>query len=312
MDGSIAVWGDDNYGQVSSAPSELGFTQITAGGGHFLALRDDGSIAAWGRDTEHQVSDTPSGTGFLQVVGGGTHSLALRADGSMVSWGDDNASVVTNTPGGVGFTQVAAGLYSSLALRTDNSIVSWGYDGYGQVSNAPNGGGFTQVAGGLYFMVALRDTSFGTVFCEPVAANSTGVPAVLTGRFNPGVGSGVHLDVADGVPGYLIYFLLGNEPTAPTPISNGWFCLGGTDPFFRYKVAGTPMNSIGYFDASGVMVNASGTSTTGLGFDVPSTIPTANPDAIMAGDTWHFQGWYRDTPAGVGTSKFTNGLSVTF
>jgi hypothetical protein len=32
----------------------------------------------------------------------------------------------------------------------------------------------------------------------------------------------------------------------------------------------------------------------------------------MAGDTWHFQGWYRDTPAGSGQSNFTNGLSVTF
>ncbi|MCP4126427.1 MAG: formylglycine-generating enzyme family protein [Gammaproteobacteria bacterium] len=32
----------------------------------------------------------------------------------------------------------------------------------------------------------------------------------------------------------------------------------------------------------------------------------------MSGDTWHFQFWYRDTPAGQGTSNFSGGLSVTF
>ena len=98
------------------------------------------------------------------------------------------------------------------------------------------------------------------------------------------------------------------------PVSNGQFCLVGTPTaqFFRYNVAGTTMNSIGGFDATGTMINAAGTSTTGFGFDVPSTIPDSVPVAIMAGDTWHFQGWYRDTPAGAGSSNFTNGLSVTF
>ncbi|MFT7679356.1 MAG: hypothetical protein ACI8QC_003357, partial [Planctomycetota bacterium] len=85
-----------------------------------------------------------------------------------------------------------------------------------------------------------------------------------------------------------------------------------TAAFYRYNVSGTNMNSIGGFDALGNWVNVSGTSTTGFGFDVPSTIPAAAPITIVAGDTWHFQGWYRDTGAGVGFSNFTNGLSVTF
>ncbi|MCP5022141.1 MAG: hypothetical protein GY930_10225 [bacterium] len=72
------------------------------------------------------------------------------------------------------------------------------------------------------------------------------------------------------------------------------------------------MNSIGGFDASGTMINASGTSTTGLGFDAPDTIPNTVPFIIMAGDTWNFQCWYRDTPSGAGSSKFSNGLSATF
>ncbi len=153
-----------------------------------------------------------------------------------------------------------------------------------------------------------------STFCDPASSNSTGAPAVLSGVTGSGIGSGLHLEVTGGVPGQLAYILAGNEATAGTAVSNGLFCLVGTSTaqFFRYNVAGTDMNSIGGFDAFGVMINASGTSTTGFGFDVPTTIPATVPILIMAGDTWHFQAWYRDTPAAVGSSNFTNGLSVMF
>ncbi len=154
----------------------------------------------------------------------------------------------------------------------------------------------------------------GTPFCDPAVNNSTGVPAVLTGTTGSGVGSGVHLEITSGVPGQLAYFLVGNEATSGLVVSNGQFCLVGTTTaqFYRYNVGGTDMNSIGGFDATGTMINSVGTSTTGFGFDVPNTIPASPLITITAGNTWHFQGWYRDTPAGVGTSNFTNGLSVTF
>ncbi|MCP5020768.1 MAG: hypothetical protein GY930_03235 [bacterium] len=156
-------------------------------------------------------------------------------------------------------------------------------------------------------------TGIGTPFCNPATNNSTGAPAVLTGSTNSGVGSGAHLEITGGVPGQLAYLLVGTQATSGIVVSNGQFCLvGGSAQFFRYNVAGTDMNSIGGFNGSGVMINAVGTSTTGFGFDVPNTVPATVPVTIMAGDTWHFQGWYRDTPAGVGTSNFTNGLSVTF
>ncbi len=153
-----------------------------------------------------------------------------------------------------------------------------------------------------------------TTFCDPANNNSTGAPAVLAGTWGTGVGSDLHLEITGGVAGQLAYMLVGNEATSGQTISNGQFCLIGTTTaqFFRFNVAGTPMNSIGGFDATGTWINASGTSATGFGFDVPSTIPGIVPITIMAGDTWHFQGWYRDTPAGVGSSNFTNGLTVTF
>ncbi len=154
----------------------------------------------------------------------------------------------------------------------------------------------------------------GVSFCDPAQNNSTGAPADLAGTWGSGVGSDLHLEITSGVPGQLAYMLVGNEATSGISVSNGQFCLVGTSTaqFFRYNVGGTDMNSIGGFDASGTMINSMGTSTTGFGFDVPNTIPASPLITIMAGDTWHFQGWYRDTPAGAGTSNFTNGLSVTF
>ncbi|MFT4647352.1 MAG: hypothetical protein ACI9X4_000563 [Glaciecola sp.] len=154
----------------------------------------------------------------------------------------------------------------------------------------------------------------GTPFCDPANLNSTGAPAVLTGSTGTGVGSDVHLEITGGPVGQLAYMLAGNEATAGIPVSNGLFCLVGTPTaqFFRYNVGGTDMNSIGGFDPTGTWINAVGTSTTGFGFDVPSTIPDGVPIVILAGDTWHFQGWYRDTAAASGSSNFTNGLSVTF
>ncbi|MCP5022248.1 MAG: DNRLRE domain-containing protein [bacterium] len=159
-------------------------------------------------------------------------------------------------------------------------------------------------------------------FCDP-ANNSTGSPAVLSANFGSGVGSDLHLDVSGGPPpqpsgmGMLGYFLIGNANDAPgIPISDGQFCLVGLGGrFSRYNVAGTDRNSVGQFDSLGNLQNTVGTGgPSGFGFDVPSDVEISGfpLTTIMAGDTYHFQFWYRDSVSGVGRSNFSNGLSVTF
>ncbi|MFT5058149.1 MAG: sulfatase activating formylglycine-generating enzyme [Planctomycetota bacterium] len=156
--------------------------------------------------------------------------------------------------------------------------------------------------------------STGTPFCNPMNVNSTGLSTTLTGSFGSGVGSDLHLEVTQGVPGELAYFLAGNEVTSGVVISNGLNCLigTGTAQMYRYDVAGSLSNSVGRFDNAGVFQNLVGTSTVTSGFDVPDTIPSGTPIMILIGDTWHFQVWHRDTPSSSGASNFSNGLSVTF
>jgi formylglycine-generating enzyme required for sulfatase activity len=153
----------------------------------------------------------------------------------------------------------------------------------------------------------------GTTFCNPTN-NSTGNYAILTGTAGSGVGSNLHIEVTQGVPNQIGYLLVGNENLTSIAISNGLLCMTGTPAarVYRFNVVGGNSNSIGFFDANGVLQNLAGTSTTGTGFDVPNTIPNTVPISIMSGDTWHFQLWHRDTPAAQGSSNFSEGLSVTF
>ncbi len=207
------------------------------------------------------------------------------------------------------FGFVSPGFYWSSTTETNN--------GSGWVASFDDGRVGYEAKTLEYGVMLVRDansTGVTTSFCDPANSNSTGAPAVLAGSWGSGVGSSLHLELTGGVPGQLGYLLIGNEATSGIQISSGQFCLVGTTTaqFFRYNVNGTDMNSVGVFDATGTLANAAGTSSTGYGFDVPSTIPSSPLITILSGDTWHFQGWYRDTPGGTGSSNFTNGLSATF
>ncbi|MCP5024105.1 MAG: hypothetical protein GY930_20345, partial [bacterium] len=162
--------------------------------------------------------------------------------------------------------------------------------------------------------------SFST-FCDPNNTNSTGASTQLGGSWLTGGGIGgglsdLHLECTSGVSGELGYFLVGSTFVDPgISVSNGELCIA-SGPFYRYNVIGTTSNSVGIFNSSGVLVNVAGTSSVGpvgaeTGFDVPDSV-FGTTMLITAGATWNFQVWHRDTPMAVGSSNFSNGLSVTF
>lgn len=155
-----------------------------------------------------------------------------------------------------------------------------------------------------------------TTFCDPMDANSTGLPTVATAIPQPGIGAGVRLEASQGPPGQFGYWHVGTALTEPgLAIGEGRFCLSITNfnRYGRYNQAGNSMNSVGQFDAQGVFLNLVGTSQTGTGFDVPSEIPISFPFGVMRtvapGQTWYYQLWHREAN---GQSNFTNGLAITY
>jgi hypothetical protein len=79
--------------------------------------------------------------------------------------------------------------------------------------------------------------------------------------------------------------------------SMGNLCLGGS--IGRYVGPGQIKNT-GLLGSFNLVLNLSQTPT-----------PTG-PVSVLAGETWNFQSWHRDSVGGAATSNFTNGVSITF
>lgn len=160
-------------------------------------------------------------------------------------------------------------------------------------------------------MVCASTDTLGNVFCDDALVNSTGASTSLTAQLTSYTGTGLHLEARRGPVGQFGYFLVGSasDPVG-TVIDQGKLCLSLApgEELGRYNVAGTNLNSIGQFSATGQLVNLANTAGTGTGFDVPLELPTVS-GTIVSGQTWYFQLWHRD----VGTlSNFSNGIGFAF
>ena len=122
-DGSVHVWGVNQYGQYGNGtttgsaaggtPTGLGagVVQVSAGNEHGLALLSDGSVRSWGSNASGQLglgessgpetceastpcSKTPVAVPGLSeaiaVSAGSGYSVALLANGTVVAWGKDD------------------------------------------------------------------------------------------------------------------------------------------------------------------------------------------------------------------------------
>jgi len=121
--------------------------------------------------------------------------------------------------------------------------------------------------------------------------NSTGVPGVCTARGSAAADNNeLVLKASQLVPFGFGFFLASRDLGSTTPPgSAGILCLTG---------------NIGrYNDVNDMIFGETGE----LAIDLDS-IPTNPAAAVLAGETWHFQAWYRDGA----TSNFTNSLSVGF
>ena len=135
----------------------------------------------------------------------------------------------------------------------------------------------------------------GTAYC-PATANSTGSAASITAEGLTAAAANDLTLIAADMPAFQFGIFLTSQDQAATPVASGTLCLGG---------------NVIRFQGPGQILQADANGEFSLPVDT-TAIPAGVPTAIMSGDTWNFQAWFRDVGAMGPTANFTNGVSVDF
>ena len=101
--GRISCWGiddgsGDDYGQVSGAPTDLGFTALAADQLYNCAIASDGSIVCWGNDGNNQSTNAPSGQYIAMEALGNTLCCSDDDLGAVACWGVPIADMASLAP----------------------------------------------------------------------------------------------------------------------------------------------------------------------------------------------------------------------
>lgn len=142
--------------------------------------------------------------------------------------------------------------------------------------------------------------AIGASYCGPAVPNSTGASAAMGASGSSSVANNDLVLEASSMPtgafGFFVTSLTQGMVAQPGG-SQGVLCLGG---------------SIGRFVGPGQIQNSGATGSFSLAVDLTQQPTPSGFVTVNAGETWNFQGWYRDAVGGVATSNFTDGYAVLF
>ncbi|WP_294222193.1 tandem-95 repeat protein [Prosthecobacter sp.] len=196
-DGTVAAWGDNEYGQLGNNNTTRSLVPV--------AVNNSGVL---------------SGKLVVAVEAGDVHSVALCSDGTLAVWGNNgngqlgnNSTTNSSVPvavdtGGVlaGKTVVAftVGGHHTVVRCSDGTVVAWGFNYYGQLGNnsttqslvpatvdARNLVGCSALRGGSYHSLALAavPTVNAPTVTVGAASGLAGMIATLNGTVNANGGS---------------------------------------------------------------------------------------------------------------------------
>ena len=142
-------------------------------------------------------------------------------------------------------------------------------------------------------------SSIGTTFCQSVAQNSAGLEGQIAALGSTDVAVNSLTLLASDLPANQFGIFVTSQTQGFMPgaggTSNGNLCLTGT---------------LGRFSAPNQILDSGPGGAFSLSVDL--TVVPEGPQfvAVMAGETWNFQAWHRDT-VGLG-SNFTDALEIAF
>ena len=164
-DGTMWLWGRNNYGQIGdntvilrSSPVQIDagtdWYQISAGNNHNVAIKTNGTLWAWGRNNYGQIGDntvilrsSPVQIGALttwsEIASIDYITVATKTDGTLWTWGDntygqvgDNTVIKRSSPVQVGLLTTWSKLFAcfgsiNAAIKTDGNLSTWGSNANG-------------------------------------------------------------------------------------------------------------------------------------------------------------------------------------
>jgi hypothetical protein len=143
-------------------------------------------------------------------------------------------------------------------------------------------------------------SGLGASYCGPAVPNSTGSSAELLAAGSAVAASNDVTLTARALPqnsfGYFLTSRTQGLVTNPGG-SQGNLCLGG---------------AIGRYVGPGQIQNSGAQGMFALTLDLTQTPTPSGFVSVVAGETWNYQAWFRDSVGGVATSNFTDGLELQF
>lgn len=143
-------------------------------------------------------------------------------------------------------------------------------------------------------------TPIGTAFCSPAAPNSSGLPGRIEAFGSATTTENDVFLLATRLPaGSFGFFLCSRQTANPVmpPNSTGFICLGG---------------QIGRLDLPPQIRRTGPSGTFGLELDLTNIPQPTGFVSVMAGESWTFQTWFRDTVGGVVGSNFSDATTIPF
>ncbi|MDA1263533.1 MAG: hypothetical protein O2816_00470 [Planctomycetota bacterium] len=137
----------------------------------------------------------------------------------------------------------------------------------------------------------------GDRYCDPAVPNSTGQPARINGTGTASVAWNQLSLTASQLPHWKFGYFLNSQSAGSVipPGSEGVLCLSG---------------HIGRHTAQ--IQNSGEAGSISIDLDLNALPrPSGGPHAVLPGETWRFQAWFRDKNP-VDTSNFTDALAVQF
>jgi len=150
---------------------------------------------------------------------------------------------------------------------------------------------------GAAYVFDLAAPPIGNAYCNPAVVNSSGLPGIITAHGSSVVSANYVTLIASQLPTDEFGHFLNSQTqgfVANPGGSQGNLCLGG---------------SIGRHLSTLASTGAAGELTAAL--DLTQLPTPGGPYAVLPGETWNFQVWFRDHNPGP-TSNFTDAVSIAF